>query len=146
MFNCGNQPFQFGDPLLDGLVDTAVRNNRDVAAATARLRFTTFVLKAPVRPPVLLAKQAASVAVLTGNRLRLGLGLDDRLGETGMLAVVEDIDWLGEVAPFEIVEHGGQWWQLPAAVEQMRARAHELRKAGEKPPLVIVDTVLVPLT
>jgi multidrug efflux system outer membrane protein len=28
---------QFGDPLLDGLVDTAVRNNRDVAAATARL-------------------------------------------------------------------------------------------------------------
>jgi multidrug efflux system outer membrane protein len=28
----------FGDPLLDELVDTAVRNNRDVAAATARLR------------------------------------------------------------------------------------------------------------
>jgi len=29
---------QFGDPLLDELVDTAVKNNRDVAAATARLR------------------------------------------------------------------------------------------------------------
>ncbi|RYZ66276.1 MAG: TolC family protein, partial [Proteobacteria bacterium] len=28
----------FGDPLLDELVDTAVKNNRDVAAATARLR------------------------------------------------------------------------------------------------------------
>jgi probable F420-dependent oxidoreductase len=46
-----------------------------LAAATDRLRFTTFVLKAPVRPPVLLAKQAASVAVLSGNRLRLGLGI-----------------------------------------------------------------------
>lgn len=46
-----------------------------LAAATDRLRFTTFVLKAAVRPAVLLAKQAASVAVLTGNRLRLGVGL-----------------------------------------------------------------------
>ncbi len=29
---------QFGDPLLDELVDAAAKNNRDVAAATARLR------------------------------------------------------------------------------------------------------------
>ncbi len=29
---------QFGDPVLDELVDAAVKNNRDVAAATARLR------------------------------------------------------------------------------------------------------------
>ena len=29
---------QFGDPLLDELVDAAVRNNHDIAAATARLR------------------------------------------------------------------------------------------------------------
>ena len=46
-----------------------------LAALTERLRFTTFVIKAPVRPPVLLAKQAASVAVLSENRLRLGLGI-----------------------------------------------------------------------
>jgi probable F420-dependent oxidoreductase len=46
-----------------------------LAAATEHIRFTTFVLKAPVRPAVLLAKQAASVAVLTANRLRLGVGI-----------------------------------------------------------------------
>lgn len=46
-----------------------------LGAATSTLRFTTFVLKLPVRPPVLVAKQAASVAYLTGNRLRLGVGV-----------------------------------------------------------------------
>jgi probable F420-dependent oxidoreductase len=46
-----------------------------LAAVTRRLRFTTYVLKLPVRNPVLVAKSAASVAVLTGNRLGLGVGL-----------------------------------------------------------------------
>ena len=46
-----------------------------MGAVTSRLRFTTFVLKLPVRPPVLVAKQAASVAALTENRLSLGVGI-----------------------------------------------------------------------
>jgi probable F420-dependent oxidoreductase len=46
-----------------------------MGAVTSRLRFTPFVLKLPVRPPVLVAKQAASVAALTGNRLALGVGI-----------------------------------------------------------------------
>jgi probable F420-dependent oxidoreductase len=45
-----------------------------LGAVTSRLRFVTFVLKLPVRNPVLVAKQATSVAVLTGNRLVLGVG------------------------------------------------------------------------
>ena len=45
-----------------------------LGAVTRRLRFVTFVLKLPVRPPVLVAKQATSVAVLTGGRLVLGVG------------------------------------------------------------------------
>jgi probable F420-dependent oxidoreductase len=46
-----------------------------MGAVTTTLRFTPFVLKLPVRPPVLVAKQAASVAALTGNRLALGVGI-----------------------------------------------------------------------
>jgi probable F420-dependent oxidoreductase len=45
-----------------------------LGAITSRLRFVTFVLKLPVRSPVLVAKQATSTAVLTGNRLVLGVG------------------------------------------------------------------------
>ena len=46
-----------------------------LAAVTTTLRFTPFVLKLPVRPPVLVAKQVSSVAYLSGNRLGLGVGL-----------------------------------------------------------------------
>ncbi len=46
-----------------------------IFAQTSTIRLTPFVLKLPVRPPVLLAKQAASVAVLSNNRLGLGVGL-----------------------------------------------------------------------
>jgi probable F420-dependent oxidoreductase len=45
-----------------------------LGAVTQRLRFITFVLKLPVRHPVLVAKQVTSTAVLTGNRLVLGVG------------------------------------------------------------------------
>jgi probable F420-dependent oxidoreductase len=45
-----------------------------LGAVTERLRFITFVLKLPIRHPVLVAKQVTSTAVLTGNRLALGVG------------------------------------------------------------------------
>lgn len=46
-----------------------------LGAVTTTLRFTPFVLKLPIRPPVLVAKQASSIAYLTDNRLGLGVGL-----------------------------------------------------------------------
>lgn len=46
-----------------------------LAGITSRIRFTTFVVKLAVRPEVLVAKQAASIAVLSNNRLSLGVGL-----------------------------------------------------------------------
>ena len=46
-----------------------------MGAVTKRLRFTTFVVKLPIRHPVLVAKSASSVAVLTNNRFGFGVGL-----------------------------------------------------------------------
>jgi probable F420-dependent oxidoreductase len=45
-----------------------------MGAVTETLRFITFVLKLPIRHPVLVAKQVGSTAVLTDNRLLLGVG------------------------------------------------------------------------
>jgi probable F420-dependent oxidoreductase len=46
-----------------------------MAAVTSRLRFTTFVVKLPIRQPVLVAKSASAVAVLSNNRFGFGIGL-----------------------------------------------------------------------
>ncbi len=46
-----------------------------LGARTEKIRFTTFVVKLAIRQPVLVAKQAASLAVLTGNRFGFGVGL-----------------------------------------------------------------------
>ena len=62
-----------------------------LGAVTSRLRFTTFVLKLPVRDPVLTAKQATSVAVLTGGRLVLGVGVSPWREDYEILG----IDWAG---------------------------------------------------
>src|SRR3984893_1777806 len=45
-----------------------------MGALTENLRFVTFVIKLPIRQPVLITKQVSSTAVLTNNRLLLGVG------------------------------------------------------------------------
>lgn len=66
----GSREFLENKPFVEAMILATA-----LGMATSTLRFTTFVLKLPVRPPVLVAKQAASVAYLTGNRLRLGVGV-----------------------------------------------------------------------
>ena len=46
-----------------------------MAAVTERLRFFTNVYKLPLRNPLLAAKEVSSLAVLSGNRFSLGVGL-----------------------------------------------------------------------
>jgi probable F420-dependent oxidoreductase len=66
----GNRGFLEGRPFIEpfSLIPA-------LAAVTERLRFTTFVVKLAIRHPVLVAKQATSVAVLTNERFGFGIGL-----------------------------------------------------------------------
>jgi probable F420-dependent oxidoreductase len=57
-------------PMPDPLVTMAM-----LAGVTSRIRFQTSVLKLPLRDPLLLAKQVSSLAVLSGDRISLGVGL-----------------------------------------------------------------------
>jgi probable F420-dependent oxidoreductase len=66
----GNREFLEGKEFIETMTLCAA-----LGAVTTTLRFTPFVLKLPIRPPVLVAKQAASIAYLTDNRLALGVGL-----------------------------------------------------------------------
>ncbi|MCC7077913.1 MAG: TIGR03619 family F420-dependent LLM class oxidoreductase [Acidimicrobiia bacterium] len=66
----GGREFLEDKPMLEPFTLVAA-----LGAVTERLRFTTFVLKLPVRLPVMVAKEATSAAVLTRGRLALGVGL-----------------------------------------------------------------------
>ena len=94
-----------------------------LGAVTSRLRFTTFVVKVPIRNPVLLAKQATSTAVLTGNRLALGVGTSPWREDYEVLGV----DWAGRgrrldesiailrgLAGGDYFEYQGKAFTLPA--------------------------------
>ncbi len=62
-------PMEPTDPILDPLVHLAY-----VAAVTERLELGTGIVILPQRNPLVLAKQAASLDVLSGGRLLLGVG------------------------------------------------------------------------
>src|SRR5579859_5706559 len=94
-----------------------------LGAVTGRLRFTTFVVKMPVRNPVLLAKQVTSTAVLTGNRPVLGVGTSPWREDYDVLGV----DWAGRgrrmdesiailrgLAGGGFFEHHGEIYDVPA--------------------------------
>lgn len=114
----GNREFLEGKPFIEPFVLIPA-----LAAVTTRLRFTTFVVKLPIRQPVLVAKQAASVAVLSGDRLAFGIGLSPwpedftitgtewkgrgkRMDE--MIEIMRGL-WTGE--PYE---HHGTYYDIPA--------------------------------
>jgi len=65
----GNREFLENKPFLEPFTIIPA-----MAAVTTRIGFDTGVLKMPLRNPVILAKQVASLAVVTGNRFKLGVG------------------------------------------------------------------------
>ena len=94
-----------------------------LGAVTSRIRFTTFVVKVPIRNPVLLAKQVTSTAVLTGGRLTLGVGTSPWREDYDVLGVDwanrgrrldESIAIVRGLAAGGYFEHHGEIYDVPA--------------------------------
>jgi probable F420-dependent oxidoreductase len=94
-----------------------------MGAVTTTLRFTPFVLKLPVRPPVLVAKQAASVAALTNNRLALGVGISPWPEDFEIMGVPfarrgkrmdECMEIVRGLTSGEYFEYHGEFYDIPA--------------------------------
>jgi len=65
----GSREFLDGKAFVEAFVMAAA-----LCAVTTTLKFNFFVLKLPIRPPALVAKQAGSLNALFDNRLGLGVG------------------------------------------------------------------------
>ena len=65
----GNREFLDGKSFIEAFVMAGA-----LCAVTTTLKFNFFVLKLPIRPPALVAKQAGSLAAMFDNRLGLGVG------------------------------------------------------------------------
>jgi len=95
-----------------------------LAALTKRIELTTGILILPQRQAVLVAKQAAEVAVLSGGRLRLGVGVGwnaveyEALGENfrnrGRRSA-EQVDVLRRLWGEELVSFTGEWHRIEDA-------------------------------
>ena len=94
-----------------------------LGALTSRLRFITFVLKLPVRHPGLVAKQVTSTAVLTGNRLVLGVGTSPWREDYEIMGVPwqrrgqrmdEELAILRGLSAGGYFEHHGEIFDIPA--------------------------------
>ncbi|HET6154243.1 MAG TPA: TIGR03619 family F420-dependent LLM class oxidoreductase [Marmoricola sp.] len=103
-------------------------------AVTETLRLTPFVLKLPIRPPVLTAKQASSLAFLSNNRLGLGVGISPWPEDFDAMGVDwarrgkrmdECMDILRGLTTGEFFEYHGEFYdiaslkQCPGATEKI---------------------------
>lgn len=113
----GSRRWEMGTPWPDPWVTIG-----HLSAVTTRLRFLTTVYILPARTPVHVAKQVGTAAVLSGNRVELGVGMGwmeeefDAMGTPfagrgrradEMIEVMRKL-WSGEV-----VQHQGDHFQVP---------------------------------
>jgi len=112
----GDREFLDGKEFIETMVLCA-----HLFAHTTTLRLTPFVLKLPVRPPVLVAKQASSLAHLSGGRLGLGVGLSpwpedfDALGvpwERRGKRMDECMDILKGLTTGEFFSYSGEFYEI----------------------------------
>jgi probable F420-dependent oxidoreductase len=95
-----------------------------LAAATTKLELVTGVLILPQRQTALVAKQSAEVDLLSGGRLRLGVGTGWNAVEYEVLGEdfsnrgrrqAEQVELLRELWTHHVVDYEGSWHRVPKA-------------------------------
>lgn len=95
-----------------------------LAAVAPSLEFATGVLVLPQRQTALVAKQAANLDLLTGGKLRLGVGigwnqvefegLDQSFGNRAK-RFIEQIDVIRQLTSHDVIDYMGQWHRIDHA-------------------------------
>jgi probable F420-dependent oxidoreductase len=114
----GSRRWEMGTPWPDPWVTIG-----HLSAVTTRLRFLTTVYILPARTPVHVAKQVGTAAVLSGNRVDLGVGMGWMEEEFELMGVPfaqrgrradEMIEVLRRLWTGDVVEHHGEHFEVPA--------------------------------
>jgi probable F420-dependent oxidoreductase len=117
-------------PYIDAMIALAI-----IATATERAILGTAVLVLPLRHPVILAKQAASIDVLSGGRLSLGIGAGWLAEEFEALDVafesrgrrfVEWVEILRSCWTGTPKEYEGHFYTMPRDVQCMPSPSHHI--------------------
>ena len=114
-----NGPYTHQTPFQEPLVLFAF-----MAGVTTRIRFTTGIIILPQRQTALVAKQAATLDVLSGGRLRLGVGIGWNEVEYSALnqdfhnrgrRIEEQVEVLRLLWQQPLVTYSGRWHTIPDA-------------------------------
>ena len=137
----GERPWQAADPYPDVWVSIGA-----MAAVTERVRFYQGVYILPLRDPFTLAKAIGTAALLSGDRVSLGMGLgwmreefeligadfDHRARRAGELLEVLRKLWTGEM-----VEHHGRFYDFPRVQMSPGVRRHIPVFVGGRTPAAL---------
>jgi probable F420-dependent oxidoreductase len=119
----GHWPYTHHDPFQEPFVALGY-----LAGVTQRVELVTGIVILPQRQTVLAAKQAATVDVLSGGRLRLGVGLGWNQVEYEVLG--QDFHTRGKRLEEQVAVLRALWTQ---EIVTFHGRWHDIDEAGIKP-------------
>ena len=113
----GSREFLDGKEIVEAFILASA-----LSAVTTTLRFDMYVLKLPIRPPALVAKQAGCLAAMFDNRLALGVGTSPWPEDYELMDVPfakrgkrmdECIDIVKGLTTGEYFDYHGEFYDIP---------------------------------